>query len=364
MSNKINVLNEYDAQSSLYKEFAFKVRQLLEEMLKSEKISYNETTCRVKDKMSLSKKIDAKKDKYKHLGDLTDIAGVRIITFYSDDVDKVAGLVEKEFEVDWDNSIDRRKSLEPDRFGYCSVHYVVCMSPERLKLREYRQYKDLKCEVQIRTVLQHAWAEIEHDLGYKSENAIPKDIRRSFSRLAGLLEIGDKEFLEIRKFLLSYTERIATKIEDSDLNDKELDMVILKEFTKTDKNMIMLRQEIEIICGEEADHDLLDIDFQTDIESLHWLNIFTLGQFKQMLHANKTIAIEIARELLLNDEEDDESEELHFSDSIATFYLCYAELLRQYHSQDSIRRYLNHANISYGKDFPSRLIEIQKKLGL
>lgn len=83
--------------------------------------------------------------------------------------------------------------MEPDRFGYCSVHYVVEMSQKRLNLYEHQAYEGLKCEIQIRSVLQHAWAEIEHDLGYKSEIAIPKRIRRNFSRLAGLLEIADKE---------------------------------------------------------------------------------------------------------------------------------------------------------------------------
>ena len=65
---------------------------------------------------------------------------------------------------------------------------------ERMVLRENKAFEGLKCEIQIRSVLQHAWAEIEHDLGYKSELTIPKEVRRSFSRLAGLLELGDKEF--------------------------------------------------------------------------------------------------------------------------------------------------------------------------
>ena len=93
-------MEEYDEQRALYESFSVKVRQLLEEMIKSENISYNEAACRVKSKNSLAQKIDKKGDKYKCLADLTDIAGIRVITFYSDDVDKVAELVEKEFEVD------------------------------------------------------------------------------------------------------------------------------------------------------------------------------------------------------------------------------------------------------------------------
>lgn len=365
MNDKENILMEYDTKNLLYNSFAFIVKQLLEEMIKSENISYNGATYRLKDRNSLSKKIDKKMDKYKCLKDLTDIAGVRIITFYSDDVDKVAELVEKEFEVDRDNSIDKRKALEPDRFGYCSVHYVVGMSPERLKLREYQQYDGLKCEIQIRTVLQHAWAEIEHDLGYKSEKAIPVDIRRSFSRLAGLLEIGDKEFWEIRKFLSSYTEEIAGKIEDDDLNNKDLDIVILKEFSKIDKNIKTIFQELEVILkGNYVIDPNPDPLYETVILNLNFLSIHSFGQLKQMVKENQETAIEIAKIILPKDEEENKGKNFKLSNATSIFYLCYAELLRKCHDCDSIRRYLKNGRIWFDEGFVQELINIQKQLGL
>lgn len=84
------------------------------------------------------------------------------------------------------------------------MHYVVGMSLQRLSLCEYKMFRDLKCEIQIRSILQHAWAEIEHDIGYKNEIAIPKQMRRKFSRIAGLLEIADQEFVQIRSELEDY----------------------------------------------------------------------------------------------------------------------------------------------------------------
>ena len=364
MDNKSRVLCEYDTRCTLYRSFALTVKQLLEELIKTESISYNAATCRLKDRDSLDKKIDRKQDKYRSLDELTDIAGVRIITYYSDDIDKVARIVENEFEVDHENSIDKGKSLEPDRFGYCSVHYVVKMSAERLKLREYKAYDGLKCEIQIRTVLQHAWAEIEHDLGYKSEKAIPRDIRRSFSRLAGLLEIGDKEFLEIRGFLSSYTDRIAENIDSNMLDDKELDAVILKELIKTDKNIIEMNSIIRSrtdctyrVCDSETYYEL-------EISHLHWLGIRTLGELKQMIICNKENALRIAEILLWSDKTKDDSS--YIGDTISMFYLCYAELLRNYHDYDSVHQYLNDAHIRFSDDegFVKQLLDIQKQLNL
>ena len=76
---------------------------------------------------------------------------------------------------------------------------VVKFTDERCKLVEYQKYQDISCfEIQLRTVLQHAWAEVEHGLGYKSYYEPPMDIKRKLNRLAGTLEILDEEFEAIR----------------------------------------------------------------------------------------------------------------------------------------------------------------------
>lgn len=72
-----------------------------------------------------------------------------------------------EFSIDEGNSGNKADMLETDKVGYLSVHYFLKLNNKRLALSEYKGYKGLKCEVQVRTLLQHAWAEIEHDRNYK-----------------------------------------------------------------------------------------------------------------------------------------------------------------------------------------------------
>jgi putative GTP pyrophosphokinase len=80
----------------------------------------------------------------------------------------VAELIEREFVIDRDNTVDKRKQLDPDRFGYLSLHHIVQLGPTRSQLVEYSSFGGIKAEIQTRSILQHSWAEVEHDLGYKS----------------------------------------------------------------------------------------------------------------------------------------------------------------------------------------------------
>ena len=79
-----------------------------------------------------------------------------------------------------------------------SMHYVVSIHQNRLKFTEYKSYTNLKIEIQIRSILQHGWAEIEHDLGYKGAKGIPDEFKRDFNRISALLETADNEFDRLR----------------------------------------------------------------------------------------------------------------------------------------------------------------------
>jgi putative GTP pyrophosphokinase len=174
-------------------------------------------THRVKQRSSAARKIERKARTSYTLDNVTDLLGLRVITYFDYEVNEAAEVIEKEFEVDREHSVDKRTTLDPDRFGYLSLHYVVRLRENRRALAEYRSFRNVRFEIQIRSILQHAWAEIEHDLGYKSEHAIPAQLRRRFSRLAGLLELADEEFADIRHRLHDYQRLIEERVRGNDL---------------------------------------------------------------------------------------------------------------------------------------------------
>jgi hypothetical protein len=109
-----------------------------------------------------------------------------------------------------------------ERFGYKSVHYLVELKGDRTRLPEYERFAGLVAEIQVRTVLQHAWAEIEHDIQYKSTVTIPTEIRRRFVALAGMLEIADREFQGIQDSDSDFRERARLSVQEGDFESVEI----------------------------------------------------------------------------------------------------------------------------------------------
>jgi len=202
------IIDDFDLQKSLLEELSEKLETLLYELTNTVNASVNSVTARVKSRQSLQRKLEKTEGKYQYLNQVTDLCGARIITYFEDDVDTIAKLVEAEFAIDLANSIDKRTSRDVDRFGYTSVHYIASFRESRTCLSEYSRFHGMNFEIQIRSVLQHAWAEIEHDLQYKSQSPLPRELTRRFARLAGLLEIADAEFIGIRDAIRDYPQNL------------------------------------------------------------------------------------------------------------------------------------------------------------
>ncbi|MXV18619.1 GTP pyrophosphokinase [Deinococcus xianganensis] len=217
LTNPDEITKLYKEQEIGFKLLESEIASLIKKILSAENIKGFIVESRTKDCTSLINKC-VKKNKYSSLSEVTDIVGIRIITLFEKQVDEIAKIIEREFEIDNDNSIDKRKSIDPDRFGYMSLHYVVKMKPKRSLLVEYSILPNIKIEIQIRSILQHAWAEIEHDIGYKIKEEVPKDIRRTFSHAASLIEVTDKYFNEISEKTEEYRGRTDVNFKNNEYN--------------------------------------------------------------------------------------------------------------------------------------------------
>ena len=171
--------------------------ELIKSLLKSSKIKYHIVEFRTKTTESLNEKISRKNIK-SITKDITDISGIRIILYYQDDVDKVSKLINDNFLIDKQNSINKAELYDSNQFGYLSIHHIVQLNNNRKSLPEWKNFASLKAEIQIRTVLQHSWASISHELSYKKDYEIPQQLERKLFRLAGLFELADEQFLDIR----------------------------------------------------------------------------------------------------------------------------------------------------------------------
>ncbi len=214
-------MDEYRQLRPLFLEVESTIAQRLRESLAEAGIVVASVESRVKTENSLAGKLELKGAKYKSLADITDIVGLRIITFYLDDVDVVASIVERLFDIDWENTVDKRRLHALDSFGYQSLHYI-CHMP-----RNNEQTGGLpptfRFEIQMRTLLQHAWSNMNHDTGYKSGVEIPREYIRNMSRLAGMLELADEQFSRIRSELTDYRRRMQALVASGNLDEVQLD---------------------------------------------------------------------------------------------------------------------------------------------
>jgi len=267
------ILIQYDCNKEIFSECSTKVSGLIKDLLKINGIRAHSVEARIKERESLSGKITRKHFKYNDISEITDIVGFRIITHFNHEVSKVSSLIENNFNIDRENSIDKSSILEPDRFGYVSIHLVSKISQSRENLFEYKKFSNIKFEVQIRSILQHAWAEIEHDLGYKSESEVPNKIRRRFSRISGLLEIADQEFSNVVSDISEYRASLKKMISpefQNNIEEIDIDVDFLQSYAENNEFAIHIDKYVSKMGRGKIDSE---IDYGRTVSALNWIGI-------------------------------------------------------------------------------------------
>ncbi len=202
------LLEEYQKKYILYCSFVSELHSLLEKVLRLYGISVAHIESRVKSIESLKEKLQRKGKKYKpSLSEITDLAGIRVVVYSLDDIDEVERILRKLFSIDETNSVDKGKELKSNEFGYLSRHYIVSLNEEHEKLIEYNKYIGLNAEIQVRTILEHAWATIDHKIKYKSEIDLPAEQKRELNSIAASIESNDRLFQKILKIYNELCEK-------------------------------------------------------------------------------------------------------------------------------------------------------------
>lgn len=328
----------YADAAPLYEVLGEKVQQLLLELVEHAKIRVHSVDARVKERENFELKVSRDPEKYRGIGDVMDFLGLRVITYFPDEVDEVAKIVEACFDVDADNSVDRRAALDPDRFGYLSLHYVCKMTSERLALPEMTRFALCRFEIQIRSILQHAWAEIEHDLGYKTAEAVPREVRRRFARLAGILELADEQFKTIRDDLAAYRSDVNRTLTDAP-ERVEVNRDSLTAFVRRDE----LPQHLDRAIAEIGDATEIEVsDYYTGsfVGVFQRLGLTDISLVRESLEAHKDQIVLFVRKWGYKGREKKTPE------GICLFYLAYV-LLGNRAVREELEQYIyEESNIS------------------
>lgn len=256
LSDSDSWTKEYKRTRPYYEEFCSKLIALLEDLLSKAIIKYDVVEGRAKTIESFSHKLRRDGKTYGDpLREMTDLVGLRVIVYYEDDVDRVCSLLENEFEID-SRSACKEAILTPNRFGYLSVHEVFSLSNTRAHLPEWSDFSDFRAEVQVRTVLQHAWAAISHMLQYEKEKDIPSQLRRKLLRLSGLFELADEELLALREKQEVLRKEINERIEEKDL-EIPINALTISEFLATSS---LVKEAMEIVR-----HTKLEVEPRFDL---------------------------------------------------------------------------------------------------
>lgn len=159
---------------------------------------------------------------------IDDFAGVRVVCLYGSDIPQVISIIRSEFDIV--EEVDKREQLDSNKFGYIGHHFIVRLGENSSGAR-YDDLRTRRCEIQVRTVLQDAWAIIQHHMVYKKESQVPTNLIRKLNGLAGLLETADDQFEYIRFQRDSYLETVRdSKSGKVEFLENELNIDSLVEY--------------------------------------------------------------------------------------------------------------------------------------
>lgn len=239
-------LNDYETKHfPIYKAFAETVRFILkkaflaaESLPRPQSIQY-----RAKEIESLRRRLaeEGKLSTQTLELDRRDLAGVRIIFYTNNDVSRFiqSSLIHDNFEIEPDSTKIYHPTPEKQGDQYRGIHYTVRLRDDRIRLPEYAQFSDLRCEIQIQTILGHAWAETSHDILYKNKMGndfgarAMANLKRRFDRIADKylvpagyeMQKAQQDFEELLQGRQIFDKDISTLLDKAQNNNERYEIL-------------------------------------------------------------------------------------------------------------------------------------------
>jgi putative GTP pyrophosphokinase len=180
----------YDANFTKFGRLAQEVVFALNDALSRTQVKMHSVSSRVKERASFIEKIE-RKGYDRPLEQVQDLVGARLVCLFVTDLPILREVVDSLFDIVSED--DKVEGGPADTFGYMSVHYI-CTLKSGTSGPRYDGLQTIQFEIQCRTLLMDAWANVSHYLAYKGEASIPVDLRRDFHALAGLFYVADRHF--------------------------------------------------------------------------------------------------------------------------------------------------------------------------
>jgi putative GTP pyrophosphokinase len=255
-----------------YEQLCTEVAYILKKKLQAAGIEISTVSSRAKTLNSFLEKI-SRKSYEKPFERITDFAGVRVVYLYNTDVSEIEKIIQEEFEIK--EKVDKTGENGVDKFGYGAIHFIISLSKKTSGAR-YDDLKRFVCEIQVRTVLQDAWAIIDHHLVYKNESDVPSPLRRKLNSLAGVFETADDQFEQIRTARVEYANTVSDSIKNS------------SDFLRNELNLDTLVKYIAWKYKEDEENSLLMFNL-TFPNVTNYMNYSSLADLDADIEKSKTI---------------------------------------------------------------------------
>ncbi len=250
-------IEAYSAERSYYMCYADTLKRIFETACKLS-VPTAIVQSRAKNVSSFAEKCVRKAAKYKDpVHDLTDLCGARIIVQTLQQVNAVRLYIEANFQIL--ETDDKGLQLKEDKFGYRDMHYIIALHPDRnlgISKEDLEMIGDRKAEVQVRTCVQHAWADTLHDRMYKTKLRLSPKTKRDSALLAAIMEDGDRNFDQLAEqvdgMLANYTAHADREDVGKEIGTQK---TILANEPKEEKKPALTLNLARLIAGAMGKYD-------------------------------------------------------------------------------------------------------------